>query len=323
MPLLKEPAADASKLLQLLHERLLNSENWLRDTIAEIACMRLANLRDPDILFQAIDLKSSFWGQSTLASGLCTPRGREALLQRLGDARIPLDWRLVYARLLQNAGVAYHQAVTGITENGTTNTGQPQGNNAEYLTRIARLILDNRQQEDFCLILLDSLDSLFSFIMNTTEEPLIADRNTALQVLQALYEAKPSERIKFQVEMALSHGGREAYDRLNSPCGPVIAILTVPEAGKYHRPTERSFAFEYECHVLDEPVDAPSIVFLNTEIGNSWVIPSQIPFDGRGASGGRSIELPKDLPHGHYRIYLQFTREGKVISTGHYDETEL
>ena len=98
--------------------------------------------------------------------------------------------------------------------------------------------------------------------------------------------------------------------------------MTIPDPHKYSKP-EHGVAFEYVVYVLDKPVDAPSLVFVNGETGKSWIVPSQIPFQSQGGSGGRSVVLPQGLPHGRYRIYLQFTRGGKVVSTGHTAETTL
>jgi len=316
---LKKPAtrADAPKLMRMLRLRMQNHDRWLRDAIAEDICTQLANLHDPEILLKAIAFTSRSNSQAILGRGLGTPAGRDALLKELGNEKEPLEKRKEYTYLLQEVGAIYHQT-------GATFTGKPLGSNAEYLTRIARMTFENRKHEELCISLLENLDFLFRTINQVKEEAILTDVHTALPVLKTLYDDTPSEQMKYQVEVTINDGSHEAYLQLNSPCGPAISILTIPAPGKYTKPAERSLAIEYSVSFIDKPVDTPTIVLVNQETGKFWIIPSKIPYYNLGnSSGGHSVSLPPDLPHGRYRIYLQFSRGDTIVGKSHYAETEL
>jgi len=315
---------DVPKLMQLLLERAQTDGIRHRDVIAEAACTNLANLHDPEPLFAALSLERSFMCRQLLAEGLRTPAGREALLKRIGNDRESLVKRIGYAYLLTDVGGVYHQTYTNISDGRVT--GTPRDNNAEYLTRIARLTRENRQHEELCLALLNSLDFLFRSTASLKEEAILGDIQTALAVLKTLYGDTTSEQVKFQLEVAINNGSRTAYGQLDSPCGPVISRITLPDPNRYSKPAERSLIFEYTIYVLDTPVDAPSIILVNQDTHKSLSIPAEIPFKSEGGyniGGSNSVRLPDDLPHGRYRIYLQFTRGEKVVSVGHYAEATL
>jgi hypothetical protein len=326
---LKQPAAtvDIPWLIQVLRERAQTQAHiWMiRDEIAKAVSSKLANLHDPESLFEAIFLKGlAHWPQSILVKGLGTPAGREALLKRLGDDRMPLETRITCARFLKDLGAIYHQTFTNIVNYQNAVIGGPQGKNEEYLTRIARLGLENRQKEEFCLALLDSLDSLFCTVNQTKDKAVLADRDTALPVLKTLHDSTKSEQVKFQVEVTIRHASREAYDRFSFPGGPVISQVAIPGQKKDNGQMVHSLDFDYVIYVLDKQASAPSLVFMNLDTGKFWSVPSEISFHDQGrTSGSRSIVLPKDLPHGRYLICLQYTRDRKKISTGHAVKADL
>lgn len=314
--LLTQPAtpADAPKLMELLRERTQAQNRWQHDALAEAACTQLAKLHDPAILLEAISLNLPSPCESNLAIGLGTPAGRDALLARIGDNTKPLEERVLDARMLMYTGAIYHSE---ISENGATVIGEPQDDNAEYLTRIARLAVQNQQHEELCLILLQNLGASFNFISQMDIAAINADMQSALSVVKTLYDATKSEQVKLQVELATSNASREAYDQLDSPCGPVLSILTLPNRGN----AKQNVMIQYEIHLLAKTDGALSVVFANQETGKTWAVPTEIPLQNIG--GSRPVTLPDDLPKGRYRVYLQCTRGEEVISVGHYAETEL
>lgn len=316
-----EQPATTPQLLQLLRERIQHAQRWQQDAIAEAVCRQLAYQQNPVILFEAISLNPPGNCPSILARGLGTPDGREALLQQLSNSKEPLAQRMIYARLIQQAGSIYQ---TKYTDKGWIVTGKLEQNNGEYLTRIARIAMQNQWQEGYCLSLLQSLDYLLNGISQSKNDALQADAQTAQIVLKSLYNTTKSEQIKFQIEINANRENRKTYDQLNAPGGAVISLVTIPDQQRYSKPTARNLAFEYHIDVLNEPIDPPSLVFLNLKTKKTYLIPTEISFqNNQGASGGKSITLPPDLPHGRYHIYLRFTSDGKVVSNGHFAETTL
>ncbi|MHB9133570.1 MAG: hypothetical protein ACYDBB_21105 [Armatimonadota bacterium] len=331
----KDPSAvDVPGLLGLLreNEQVATSRNQRRaifkpdeDFIPGVACQLLANLHNLNILNEMLSLKLPDY-RYILAHGFATPAGRNFLLKMIGNEQEPLEKRLQYAGLLTEAGAEYHTTSTALANGLWRTTGSAQKGNAAYLTRIARLALKTQQHEELCLSLLRSEDEFFRVIDARSETLLYPDVWAALPVLKQLYTTTKSERLRFEVEIAIAHGSRNAYNRLGSPAGQVLSLLTPvapPESGKS---AGRSVYFSYRIIVLDDlPEDAPlpAIVLMNGATGKTWVIPSQIRYWGKSASGYGLVALPKELPPGRYRLYLRFTRNGKIMSTGHFSEVNV
>lgn len=117
---------------------------------------------------------------------------------------------MIYARLIQQAGSIYQ---TKYTDKGWIVTGKLEQNNGEYLTRIARIAMQNQWQEGYCLSLLQSLDYLLNGISQSKNDALQADAQTAQIVLKSLYNTTKSEQIKFQIEINANRENRKTYDQ--------------------------------------------------------------------------------------------------------------
>jgi hypothetical protein len=286
-----------------------------------VACERLANLHDAEAIMQATELTDDWFARRILALGLGTPEGREAVLAVIADAEQPMDKRVLHAMLLPMTGVIYHVAYSDITSDSWKPQGAPRDGNARYITRIAQLAADNAGEEALCLALIDAVRSGCVRCASNSEPDLLDDGTRALAILKDLYDATDSEEIKFAVEMASRTYSRQAYERLGSACGPVISILRAEDPTKHAPTDEPTLIVRYQANVWpgDEATYEMTSVLEHVSSGRQFVSPwpGKAPIDAGGRGGSLGIPVPKEAPRGAYRVYLQFRRDGKVVSTGH------
>jgi len=318
--------------MQLLQERLQRSDRWISDYIADLVCCRLANLRDPKLIGEAIMLDDSFGGETALKWGLANPAGREFLLERIANTKEPLKERIRFAQCLDGVGCNYNTTCTNITNHSCSQEGSTSKGNAGFIARIARLAVHNSGNEELSRELIRAIDYSALGIRQGKDDDLKKDLTAALSILK-LCDSKASEKEKYEVELTIAHGDRETYDKLGSKCGPILSILMPVDPKKYTKPAEKSLPFEFKINTLDAmPLPRPMVVLANQDTGQTYVLESKISDhllphvqEGRPSSMGGSdqVALPDDLPHGTYRAYYQFSRDGEVISVGHYFESKL
>src|SRR5206468_1357208 len=142
------------------------------------------------------------------------------------------------------------------------------------------------------------------------------------------YQEKVSEPVRYAIEVTTVNGDADAYSRLRSPCGPIISLLNSPAHPEmYGRPKEPNLLFEYSYRTLSSDREAqfkPSVVLVHQQTGQRYVLPSEVVCRGFASGGGSGVVLLQNgVRAGRYRVFLDFTEHGKVISTGHYFETDL
>jgi len=316
----KQDELDVPRLLKLLAARSLQSFGG-RDYFAERICIRFANTHDLILLSEALPLAKEHHEISILQRGFGTPRGRDYLLAKVGDAKEPAANRLRYSYAMREVGDVYGSTFTEIGANGFRPVGEADEGNSGYITRIAKTASANRKDEALCGNLIRCIR-----IGQNRPAPLMADLGGAVAVLKELYDAKPSQNLQFAIETAMADMP-EAYEKLKSPCGTFISILRHVEAANYIKPEKRSLIFEYDysSSLLSRNAEVqPLVVLVHQGTQKRHVFPSQLKIRGGQAGGGsNSVELPKDLPAGRYHVFFQLSDGGKVISTGHYVAADL
>ena len=323
---------DAPWLLDLLAQRAKSrGERWpdewgRRDYLAELVAVRLANFHDPETLARALPLSPDYHIARTLERGFGTPRGREFLLARVGDAKLPMEARLRYARAVAGADAVYASTLTEIGTSGHRHVGDPAPDNSEYLTRIAKLAHENRRHEELCLSLLRALDWFGQGIIQSKRPPMLSDYRGALSVLKELYDAGASAEVKFVIERITARDP-EAFAHLGSPAGKFLSLLRRADPAKYTKLEKRGLIYEYEYDTsqLDKEVMVrPTLVLVHAQTGRRHELPSGRELRGWQAGGGSGVvELPADLPAGRYRVFFELREGGKVVSAGHGFEADL
>jgi hypothetical protein len=316
----KQDELDIPRLLKLLSNRTAQSFDG-RDFFTERLCMRFAESNDPELLSQALSLAKAYHEVSILQRGFGTPRGRDYLLAKVTDSTEPMPARLRYCYALRNAGEVYHSRFTEISANSWKPDGEADEDNSHYLARIAKAARETRNHEELCIDLIRCLDGFGQGIEQNKPAPLMADLRAAFALLKEFYDTKPAEELQFAIETATAHD-RDAYQKLQSPCGDFISILRPADPAKYTKPEKQSLLFEYSYVNLLSERDAevqPSVVLVHSQTEKRYVLPAQLQMRGRSTgSGSGSVVLPKDLPGGRYRVFFQLHDGDKVISTGHY-----
>lgn len=324
---------DSAWFMETLRERArlrcLQPNRYYRDHIAELACSGLADLHDPNLLEKALPFDQ--WG--IIAVGFGTPAGRDYILAALQDPKQPRERKLRLARVVQYADYVYRSRLENIKAGGWQIVGKPGVRNDGYITRIARSVLANSTDEEICLALTRSINFFGRTIVQGHQDDARADIVQALSVLKQVYETCKSEALRYEIEAATANVSRELYDRLGPSGGPIISMMIPADPTKFAVPKERSLPFYFNYWVISGGPYAASVVLQNRGAGEKFVIPaSDMPdFDRDGAAwqggwqggGSASVPLPKKLPKGKYRVYLQFTEDNRVVGVGHFFDTEL
>ena len=341
---------DVDWLMNLLRER--SPEDSTRpqyiDRICELACERIARIQDPEVSARALRYAKSWSGVSAIRRSFGTPRGRDFLLSVIADPDEQMDKRVTYAKILADAGESYHRTRTFVEQTGGWHTsGKPRDGNAGYITRIARLALENVEHEELCAALMSSMASFARSIAQEKEKHTSADMSAAMPILKSIYDSTKSEDAKYHIEMTSAFIDKAAYRRLNCKCGPIVSIMTKLEV--YRKDDrERSLQFGYTVYdFADEPIElTPYIVLEDTASENVYHLSlwehrrhasprnaegneetrrnKTRKFDGTVRAGrGYTIILPKHIPSGRYRAYIEYRDGETVVSKGHYLELEI
>ncbi len=309
---------DVPGLLKLLADRSMQPPAG-RDYFTERACVHLAESHDPALLSRALAVAKGHHERSVLHRGFGTREGRDALLARVGDADAPMPDRLRFAAALSEAGAAYRVTFTEIEVNSWRETGEVGADNSGYLTRIARVAAANGRHEELCRRLVHALDHFGQGITQNRSPALTADLRGAFAALKAFHATRPSEELQFVIERATARD-RDAYEQLNSSCGPFVSILRPADPTKYTRPEQRSLIFEYEyaTTLLDRDAEVrPSVVLVHQGTQRRHTLPTQLRIRGWSTGGGSNAVVLTDVPPGRYKVFFEVRDRERVISTGH------
>lgn len=154
-----------------------------------------------------------------------------------------------------------------------------------------------------------------------------ADLTEAIGVLGKHYKTSKSQHIKFAIELVTLRVNRDAYKKLDSPCGDLPLLLS-PPSQRYMRSKNPDLFFEYQYATATEDLwkMSFSIVLERLDGPQRFEIPwkSNMTTVARGASrgGGGSVDLPKDVPAGKYKVYLRM-KSGDKTWVSYYFETQL
>jgi hypothetical protein len=269
----------------------------------------------------------------------------------ISDPEEPMDKRVEYARTLSVAGEHYYYTYSMKDRNGGWKAGiKSEEPNGGYITRIAHLALDNLEHEDLCTALLDSIQSFARSISQRREEHTTADMLAAIPILDKIYKSTKSQMAKLRIDFTLAYMDKSALKRINPDCGPVITSINQLQLRLKDQGTQCLFVSYTASDFADEPIKlTPYLVLQNTASGGEyhlsfnehmWKHRDNVPpipggnrvgsrddfhsFDGKSSVGlGRTIVLPKDLPAGKYRVYIEYRDGDKVVSKGHYRKIDI
>ena len=184
---------DGKWFLQTIQERMTLTRSttlsWDRDRPAELAAAGLANLHVPIYLELALEYDS--WG--IIARGFGTPAGRDYLLVGIQDTKRSQESRLRLARAVEHADYVYRSRLENIETRGWRIVGKAGVRNDDYITRIAKLVLENTENEELCSALIRSIDFFGRTIVQTDDPDTHADLQQAQAVLKQR-SAKPTNQ---------------------------------------------------------------------------------------------------------------------------------
>ena len=325
----KATGGDRRRLLAILKQRQVQGEKragWLRDAIAEAAWDQITALHNLPALGDALAILRSKAHPALPGldmRALSATADRDYLIQVAGARSQPLVRRLGCANALLYA-YDWHNAEK----------------NKDFVPGVVSLC-SQVQVYDTPEVLSAVLDCLDGFeragvgaISGSEANPSI---RTAIPTFERIYAATSSELVKFRIEkLVLDADAFDTYTNLASPCGPVVSII---EPGDAPAGQGRIAVKVYVYWGLLNPPDVysgpnrlvGSMVFLHTATNQRHAAPWYLGLGENmgGWIGGNEeqvtmkVDLPPHLPHGHYRVFLEFSRDGKVISVGHYMETDL
>ena len=311
---------NASRMLELLRVRAKRDDRN-DDYFGKRICLRFAESHNIEWLGRAMAMTEY---QSILSFGFGTPQGRDYLIARVKDEHEPMASRLCYAKAIDGAGEVFQSKDVNIREHGCNIEGEASDGNSGYLTRIAEAARAVANHEELCLELIRDVKYAGSGIVQNKPAPLMVDLRGALSGLKKLYDARPSQEIQCEIEEAAECLPDE-YEKLKSPCGPVISILNDVDETKFTKPEKPSVIFSYSIVPFESGRNLnASVVLLNEQSKERFTKPFDynVP-EGGGVGGTNSVLLPNKLPHGRYRIFLEFSDGNVVRSKGHYFVRDL
>jgi hypothetical protein len=266
-------------------------------SITAKACSHLAAMHDISALTNALDINDKlFWA---LSSGFDCLAGRQFLWSKIADEKQPIDERIKWANFLSKAG---------------------EGNQEEHqLKRIAEFAVRHNQDQKIQAILLDSLQQLqnwwrFTHRGNGPDATIQAGVDEATSVLKSFHEKTDSEDLKHKIDLILEEFSGEKE-----------AIISILSFGSYDA-SARRLKYNYDISTWKSTNMTTEIVFHNVNTGNKLKMPANLDLEPAysGNSGGiKDVTLPKDLPNGRYRVFYEFSHDGKVVSASHSFETDF
>ncbi len=324
---------DVSQLLKIMDDRKLEGWNFSRiDYFSARICDRLADAHDFGALDAAFAISKHSMDWHVIASGFHTPAGREYIFGKVADDNLSMETRLRYARALRNANSVYvpdaYKRDVGLWDNGlrSTNTALSKTNDdrdPHFLLRVAKLARSLARHEELCCQLVNGFD----IGIQHPPRPLSPEDAEAFAELKAFYDERPSEEIQFAIERVALRDPA-TYESLHSPCGPVASIVRPNTRPGYAKGDAEHVMIDYEYRRTPATISAkPVLILASVDSQTEYVLDPpdswKIATPHEGGRGGSLVTLPADLPHGEYRLYLQFKDGDETISTGHACTLEL
>jgi hypothetical protein len=159
------------------------------------------------------------------------------------------------------------------------------------------------------------------------------------KVASEAYLSTESTSLKFAIEEAFLGIGVSAYEALHSPCGPVSSLVSIrsekdfqqlPHAGAIrfwvkHNEEPNFYDEEFKDVRGPNALDQNEYFILtNRRTKSSFQFKPQWGWGGwkgwnSGSDGENYVDIAEktDLPPGDYELAYQFSRGGKVVSTGY------
>jgi hypothetical protein len=309
---------------------------WWCDAAAGAAVVRLASLRDPASLFDAIAQDRSH--DYLLRMGLNSPAGRDYLLASIDAPKQSQSSKLRAAELLGTFSDLYHCSATVTPADGLDeevqdyslefDDGPADPTNGSYITRIAGLVASHIDDDELAVQLLRSLvgmaDRRYSvFRLGDAERIIEPDFVAAAAALKKAYVPGASPRACYLIEWFCARIGRDAFANLHSTHGPIICILSPFDPAQYREPIPpgRSLVIRYEMANLPWVTDARSglpnrvqLVLQPLTGGREYVLPTRATAPAYGPTEGRdAVAIPAALPPGDYKVFFRFLRNGKPV----------
>lgn len=313
---------DEPALLQVLRQRaqtVFPPQSRLRDALSDAACDQIVSLHNLDALADALAIKFS----RSLMPPLQNPSGRNFLLRTIGDRRQPPNRRLGCAKAVYWAFAWWDLP-----------------SNADYLSRLISLCEAVRDTPDLTATLLNQVDELAMFDHSDAPPaqayPVI---KSGLPTLRKVHKSSTDGAVRFAVEqLFLDTVGYSAYQSLKSPCGLILSLTQPADTPPSDPPpTARTLTYLALIRQADSPkhnadgsetttcpTDAEitsALVLVNAKNKKRYTHLPGRETDGQLSDEGERLtmqaDLPPDLPHGRYYVFLEFSRPNQPVSTGY------
>lgn len=138
--------------------------------------------------------------------------------------------------------------------------------------------------------------------------------NEAASILKSFSEKTDSEEAKYQIDLIFGEFSGEKE-----------GIISILKFGNYDD-SARRLNYHYDILVWAGTNLTTEVVFRNVKTGQRWSAPSNldVKLSGHTQAGGiKDVTLPKDLPKGRYRVFYEFSQDGKLVCPSHFFETDL
>ena len=319
---------DGKKLVSILAERpARTADKWNRfgdkNRICEVACARLAELRDPVFLLQAQKLYKENPSFPVLGRGFGTSKGRDFLLAKINDPKQDMETRLLCAKTLTAAGAIFNsQSIllplpAGVRAQPVKLKVAP--NNNGYLTRIAHAAVANEQNEELCITLINCLggnvrenppENVDARKLPSVSVQLSSDIQGSLSVLMELAGKNPTDKIRQALARVNPGGMLAAYRQVD--LNRVVCKLEGSAQGR-----KLTLKYEYNAEEFDSDVRLRSVLILaNDETKKKRSLPvGSVIVGGTRQGGASSFNVPADLPAGKYKVYLEVFANDKRVAT--------
>lgn len=333
--LLDPPAkrTNAARMLSLLSSRATPFHlPWEdADTIGNTAATRLVELGDFEIAAEAVAADPMY--AVRFRELLSSRAGRDYLMRRIADRSVPLAEREHLVPLLAGE-VGFRVYYYNATEKPPPLPEGAPGQRADDFVGWVRLAGTTATEDE----------RLAGLVLHAMEHPLFlaahdppnapqsrAAVDNAEHELRALYtEASTSDCLKYWIECAMAAIGRDAYQRLDSPCGRLMTLAGPPDLTRYFaaKPAMLAVGYDY-CDsqrygygmspVLPQ-VTSAFLVLEPRSGGNAFVLPSAIVATQNDWTHGHGIDatpLPPGFPAGTYHVNYRLMNGNTVVSEGH------
>jgi hypothetical protein len=303
------------------------------DAIAEFVADRIANLHQPEAIYDALSLPSAGPAESfALFRGFTTPPGRDFVLKKIADPTSPRSMRLALAYGLSEMGNSYWERDEQITSSSYLPRPPmpPVPDNHGYLKRIASIAVAARDDGELSAAVLASLARLAERpawnnpAMCVHPAEVQSDLNDAAAALVAFYKAGASDEQQYHIELLCETIEPAMYYRLDPKGGPVIAKLAESDPSQVgpEIPGLLSVDYSFQFADPDRPPRLTGVLMLKAtghepalEFGRFEMIAAE--------QGMNRFQIPKGLAKGTYHVYCQFEAGGRIVGRSHGFDTRI